>query len=124
MGVCDGWIRRIFWYRTVPPVHQRCGRHNNAHLRERWLFALFSASAVGPAGGQTVLLSVFTCGINFVCGLYPESTNLGICEMAGLSYNMFFKQWLKILAPVLAAAVIIISAAPYIGIGEENRTAE
>ena len=79
-------------------------------------FALFSASAVGPAGGQTVLLSVFTCGINFVCGLYPESTNLGICEMAGLSYNMFFKQWLKILAPVLAAAVIIISAAPYIGI--------
>ena len=79
-------------------------------------FALFSASAVGAAGGQTVLLSVFTCGINFVCGLYPESTNLGICEMAGLSYNMFFKQWLKILAPVLAAAVIIISAAPYIGI--------
>ncbi len=79
-------------------------------------FALFSASAAGSAGGQTILLSVFTCGINFVCGLYPESTNLGICEMTGLPYNMFFKQWLKILLPVLAAAVVIISAAPYAGL--------
>lgn len=79
-------------------------------------FALFAGSSIGSLGGQTILLSTFTCGINFVCGLYPESTNMGICEMANLPYNLFFKQWLKVLAPVLVAGIIIISIAPYIGL--------
>ncbi len=79
-------------------------------------FALFAASSVGSVGGQTILLSTFTCGINFVCALYPESTNMGICEMAGVPFNVFFKQWLKTLAPILIVAIIIISAAPYIGL--------
>ena len=79
-------------------------------------FALFASSAIGSVGGQTILLSTFTCGINFVCGLYPESTNMGICEMANLPYTVFFKAWIKILAPILLAAILIISAAPYIGL--------
>ena len=79
-------------------------------------FALFAASSVGSVGGQTILLSTFTCGINFVCALYPESTNMGICEMAGVPFNVFFKQWLKTLLPILIVAIIIISAAPYIGL--------
>lgn len=79
-------------------------------------FALFAGSSVGSVGGQTILMSTFTCGINFVCALYPESTNMGICEMANLPYNVFFKQWLKILAPILLVAIVIISVAPYIGL--------
>ena len=79
-------------------------------------FTLFASSSAGSLGGQTVLLSVFTCGINFVCGHYPESTNMGICEMSGVPYNVFIKQWAKILVPILVVAAVIISIAPYVGI--------
>ena len=77
---------------------------------------MFASSSAGSLGGQTVLLSVFTCGINFVCGHYPESTNMGICEMSGVPYNVFIKQWAKILVPILVVAAVIISIAPYVGI--------
>ncbi|MGN0659280.1 MAG: hypothetical protein ACI4LA_06700 [Emergencia sp.] len=79
-------------------------------------FALFANSAAGSVGGQVVLLSTFTCGVNFICGMYPESTNMGICEMTNVPYNVFLKQWAKILVPILIAAAVIISAAPYIGL--------
>ena len=79
-------------------------------------FALFAGSSVGSVGGQTILMSTFTCGLNFICALYPESTNMGICQMANLPYNVFFKQWLKTLAPILLVAIVIISVAPYIGL--------
>ena len=79
-------------------------------------FGLFASASCGSLGGQTILLSVFTCGINFVCGHYPESTNMGICEMSGVPYNVFLKQWAKILVPILLVATVIISVAPYIGI--------
>ncbi len=79
-------------------------------------FALFAGSSAGSLGGQIVLLSTFTCGVNFICGHYPESTNMGICEMSGVPYNIFLKQWAKILVPILLVAALIISVAPYIGL--------
>ncbi|MGF6375616.1 putative ion transporter superfamily protein YfcC [Clostridiales Family XIII bacterium PM5-7] len=79
-------------------------------------FALFASSSAGAVGGQILLLSTFTCGINFICGIYPESSNMGTCEMANVPYNIFLKQWLKTLIPILIVAGIIISVAPYIGI--------
>lgn len=79
-------------------------------------FALFAGTAAGSTGGQVILMSAFTCGVNFVCSWYPEATNMGIIEMAGVPYNVFLKQQLKISGPLLIAAAIIISAAPYIGL--------
>lgn len=79
-------------------------------------FALFAGTTAGSTGGQVILMSAFTCGVNFVCSWYPEATNMGIIEMAGVPYNVFLKQQLKISGPLLIAAAIIISAAPYIGL--------
>lgn len=79
-------------------------------------FALFASAGCGSMGGQILLLSAFTCGINFVCGIYPESTNMGICEMTNVPYNVFVKQMLKFLVPILVVATVIISIAPYIGL--------
>ncbi|MEF9922643.1 MAG: hypothetical protein RR313_05380 [Anaerovoracaceae bacterium] len=78
--------------------------------------AAFASSSVGTIGGQIVLLSSFTCGINFICGLYPESTNMGILEMVNVPYNIFLKQMLKFLVPILVVATVIVSIAPYIGL--------
>ena len=77
---------------------------------------LFAESAVGSVGGQALLISAFCLGINFVSGIYPESTNMGICEMANVPYNVFLKIWLKILIPMLIVGTAIISVAPYIGL--------
>lgn len=79
-------------------------------------FALFAGSAAGSVGGQVLLMSTFTVGVNFVCSWYPEATNMGIIEMAGVPYNIFVKQQLKITLPLLIIATIIISVAPYIGL--------
>jgi len=79
-------------------------------------FGLFAASSAGSTGGQVILISAFTVGVNFVCGLYPESTNMGICEMTGVPYPVFFKTMIKILLPMLIVAALIISVAPYIGL--------
>lgn len=78
--------------------------------------ALFAASEVGAEGGQAMLMSAFTLGINFISGIYPESTNMGIMTMTNVPYNIFLKQWLKILLPILLVGILIISAAPYIGL--------
>ncbi len=77
---------------------------------------LFQASAAGGIGGQVVLMSAFTVGVNFVCGLYPEATNMGICEMSGIPYPTYFKTMFKIAFPMLVVAAAIISIAPYVGL--------
>lgn len=79
-------------------------------------FALFAGTSAGSVGGQVILMSAFTCGVNFVCSWYPESTNMGIIEMAGVPYNVFVKQQLKITVPLLIISTLIISVAPYIGL--------
>ena len=77
---------------------------------------LFAGTTAGSEGGQALLISSFTLGINFISGIYPESTNMGIMTMTNVPYNIFIKQWLKILIPILLTGIIIISAAPYIGL--------
>lgn len=78
--------------------------------------ALFANSAIGGAGGQVLLISAFTCGVNFICSFYPESTNMGICELTHVPYDRFVKSMLKISLPMLLIAAVIISLAPYIGL--------
>ena len=79
-------------------------------------FGLFASSGAGSIGGQVVLLSAFTCGINFMSCVYPSATNMGVCELVNVPYNVFLKQWAKILVPILAVSALIISLAPYIGL--------
>ncbi len=78
--------------------------------------ALFSTTAAGGTAGQVLLISAFTCGVNFICGIYPEATNMSMCEMTGTSYPTYLKTMVKTLVPMLVAAAIIISVAPYIGL--------
>ena len=53
---------------------------------------------------------------DIMSGIYPDSTNMGICEMSNIPYNIFLKMWLKILIPMLVVGTAIISVAPYIGL--------
>ena len=78
--------------------------------------ALFSTTAAGGTAGQVLLISAFTCGVNFICGIYPEATNMAMCDMTGTSYPVYLKTMLKTLIPMLVVAAIIISVAPYIGL--------
>ncbi|MBQ4649816.1 MAG: YfcC family protein, partial [Firmicutes bacterium] len=78
--------------------------------------ALFSTTTVGGTAGQVLLISAFTCGVNFICGIYPEATNMAMCDMTGTSYPVYLKTMVKTLAPMLIVAAIIISVAPYIGL--------
>lgn len=78
--------------------------------------ALFSASAVGAVGGQIVLISGFTVGINFMSCIYPGATVMGILELSNVPYDRYLKMVLKILLPMLVAGGLIISIAPYIGL--------
>ena len=73
-------------------------------------------TAAGGIAGQVLLISAFTCGVNFICGIYPEATNMAMCEMTGTSYPTYLKTMLKTLVPMLVVAAIIISVAPYVGL--------
>lgn len=79
-------------------------------------FGLFALSSCGSLGGQALLLSAFTVGINFTCSFYPESTNMGICEMVNMPYPIYVKTILKYTIPLLLVAALIISVAPYVGL--------
>ena len=78
--------------------------------------ALFAASSAGGTGGQILLISAFTVGVNFVCSIYPEATNMGICELTHVPYDRFVKSMIKISLPMLLISAVIISVAPYIGL--------
>lgn len=79
-------------------------------------FGLFAAASCGSLGGQALLLSTFTVGINFTCSFYPEATNMGICEMVNMPYPIYVKTILKYTIPMLLIAALVISVAPYIGL--------
>lgn len=78
--------------------------------------AVFATTSTGGTGGQILLMSAFTCGVNFICSFYPESTNMGICELTHIPYDRFVRTMLKISLPMLLIAAVIISVAPYVGI--------
>ena len=71
--------------------------------------AVFATTSTGGTGGQILLMSAFTCGVNFICSFYPESTNMGICELTHIPYDRFVRTMLKISLPMLLIAAVIIS---------------
>lgn len=78
--------------------------------------ALFVGSAIGSGGGQIILISAFTVGLNFMSGLYPGATLMGTLELVNVPYDKYLKFSIRVFVVLLVVAAIIISVAPYIGI--------
>lgn len=77
---------------------------------------IFASTAGGEIGGQIILISAFTIGINFVAGFYPGAIIMGTLELVNIPYNYYLKFITKIMVIMALVAVIIISIAPYIGL--------
>ena len=80
--------------------------------------ALFAASSIGAVGGEVILISAFTVGLNFMCLLYPGAVNLGVSEMYGVPFSNYIKFMTKCVIPLLIVSTIILSIAPYIGLAK------
>lgn len=78
--------------------------------------ALFQDTPVGAIGGQMILISAFTIGINFMSGIYPSATTMGTLALFNVPFDRYLKFVLKIFIPMLAIGGIIISIAPYFGL--------
>lgn len=79
--------------------------------------ALFAGTTIGAEGGQMMLVSAFTVGINFMAsGLYPDATKMGVLELTNVPYPTYLKEMSKIVIPLLVAAVIVIMVSPYLGL--------
>ncbi len=78
--------------------------------------ALFVSSRLGSAGGQIILISAFTAGVNFVSSMYPTATLMGSIELVNLPYDRYLKFMVPIMVTLLALAGIIIGIAPYLGL--------
>ena len=78
--------------------------------------ALFAASAVGEAGGQIILISAFTVGVNFMSGIYPGATTMGTLELFNVPYDKYLRFMLLRLIPLVLISAAIISVAPYLGL--------
>jgi uncharacterized ion transporter superfamily protein YfcC len=78
---------------------------------------LFADSRIGSVGGQTLLISCFTLGLNFTAsGLYPEATKMGVLELTNIPYPVYIRHALKSLVPMLLAGTALLMLAPYIGL--------
>lgn len=78
--------------------------------------ALFQGSEMGATGGQIMLISAFTVGINFMCGIYPGASTMGTLELFHVPYDKYLKFVLKILIPMLIAGCLMISISQFLGL--------
>jgi uncharacterized ion transporter superfamily protein YfcC len=77
---------------------------------------LFAGTEIGETGGQILLISSFTLGLNFMSGIYPGATTMGTLELVNIPYDRFLKFILIQLIPLLLIGGVILSIAPYIGL--------
>lgn len=77
---------------------------------------IFATSAIGEIGGQIILISAFTIGLNFISGLYPGATVMGTLELVNVPYDRYLRFMLRMLLPILVVGALLISIAPYIGL--------
>ena len=72
--------------------------------------------ALPISGGQVMLISAFTIGINFMCGVYPGATNMGTLELFHVPYDIYLKFTLKIFLSMLIVGCFIISISQFLGL--------
>ncbi|MCI8640054.1 MAG: YfcC family protein [Coprococcus sp.] len=79
--------------------------------------ALFAGTTIGTEGGQMMLVSAFTVGLNFMAsGLYPDATKMGVLEITNVPYPVYLKEVMKIMVPLLVVSAIVIMVSPYLGL--------
>ncbi len=78
--------------------------------------ALFATTQIGEVGGQVMLISAFTLGLNFMSGGYPGATVMGTLDLANIPYPKYLKMYLKMAIPLLILGTIIITLAPFLGL--------
>ncbi|WP_426710535.1 YfcC family protein [Cetobacterium sp. SF1] len=78
--------------------------------------ALFATSKIGAAGGQILLISAFTIGLNFLSGIYPSATTMGTLALFNVPYDRYLKFTLKIFIPLVIIGAFILSIAQYINL--------
>ncbi|WP_423364502.1 YfcC family protein [Mycoplasma sp. P36-A1] len=78
--------------------------------------AIFAATSSGEIGGQIILMSAFTIGLNFTSCIFPSATVMGTLELVNVPYNYYLKFVLKIYILLTIVGGLIISIAPYIGL--------
>ncbi len=78
--------------------------------------ALFATNSIGEVGGQVMLISAYTVGLNFMSGAYPSATIMGTMDLINVPYTRYFKMYIKMVTPLLVIATIIITLAPTLGL--------
>ncbi len=78
--------------------------------------ALFVGSDIGEVGGQVMLISAYTVGLNFMSGAYPGATTMGTLDLVNVPYTTYLKMYLRMAIPLIITAVVIISLAPMLGL--------
>lgn len=78
--------------------------------------ALFATSKIGAAGGQILLISAFTMGLNFLNGLYPSATSMGTLALFNVPYDRYLKFMIKMFIPLIVVGAFILSISQYIGL--------
>lgn len=77
---------------------------------------LFVASSIGVVGGQVILIGAFIIGVNFTNAIYPSATLMGTLDLFNAPYTTYVKFSIKYYIPLLLAATIVLSIAPYVGL--------
>lgn len=77
---------------------------------------LFASSAIGAVGGEVILISAFTLGLNFMTAIYPGAVNLGVAQMYGVPYDSYLKFILKYTIPLLIVGTIVLTVFPYLAL--------
>lgn len=78
--------------------------------------ALFATKTGGEVGGQVMLISAYTVGLNFMSGAYPSATVMGTLDLVNVPYTRYLNMYLKMAVPLIIIATIIITLAPTLGL--------
>lgn len=78
--------------------------------------ALFQSSSIGAVGGQILLISAFTLGLNFMSGIYPSATIMGTLSLFNVPYDRYLRFTLKVFVPLVAIGALLLSLSYSIGL--------
>ncbi len=78
--------------------------------------ALFAASDIGTVGGQIILISTYTVGLNFMSSVYPGATIMGTLDIFNVKYSTYLSFMLRITVVLLVIAAIILAIAPILNL--------
>lgn len=78
--------------------------------------AIFASNSIGEEGGQLLLISAFTIGVNFMTVVYPSPTIMGGIQLANVPYDCYLKLMLRIIVPVTLVGIVVLLLSAYTGL--------